>query len=258
MAMPAHLRFATGTLFGIAVIVALGYWTTQNWTEEKMTELLTGTGPEQPGLLARQANEFRETARKQHFHALIADPQALDSRRSVKLITDMRLSEFLRPGEVLPPPHLERLFVEARAPGVLKERCADWQAVLADRCMLLNATVETNINSYSGGEAVRVTAYYAVSPKALDPVEGDPAQMVLRHLPIRFDINPNRVTAETRRAMLAQAYEGYLAACADLRSSLGNCNFIGFEFREGRLGAGEFNLSGSGVIGGLVGRDGKS
>ncbi len=256
MAMPAHLRFAASTLLGIAVVTALGYWVASTWTEKNMAAIITGTSSEDTGIFARASNEFRETAQRQHFLALLVDPQALDSRRTVKLVTDMRLSDFLRPGEVLPPAHLERLFIEARAPGVLQARCAEWQAVLADRCMLLNATVETNINSYSGGEAVKVSAFYAVSPKSTDLVTGNPEQMEFEHLPIRLDITPNRVNAETRPAMLQRAYEGYLAACADLRAKAGNCNFFGFEFREGRLGDGYFNLSGSASIGALVPRGG--
>lgn len=258
MALSARLRLGASSLLGIAVVTALGYWVTTNWSAQNMAALIGGTSSEETGIFARESNEFRETGRRLHIRALLVDPQALDSRRTVKLVTDMRLSDMLRPGEVLPPQHLERLFIEARAPEVLKERCADWQAVLAERCMLLNATVETNIHSYSGGEAVTVTAHYAVSPKAVDAVEGTPERMEVEHLPIRFDINPNRVSAATRRAMLQRAYDSYLAACADLRAKIGNCNYFGFEFREGRLGNGEFNLSGGASIGALVAPAGKS
>lgn len=233
MRLPAHIRYGLNALLGIAFLVAIGLWFVQTQGKGRIEEALLGKGVDAPGLLHRDPGEYWEGERRLPLAALVADAGVLDSRRAILLEVVVPLTDFLRPGEAMPPEHLLALHVEARAPAMFAGRCAEWQAVLAARCMLLDAGIaDRGGNGGIRGDRVELEIRYAFTPAAADPVGGDIARYEYVPTRIDFDLGAERIAPADRVEVLRRALAIGDRACAGPRAQHGNCNVLWYRFRE--------------------------
>lgn len=258
MAIPAHIRFGANALIGIALISAVGYWFMQTWPRDTIQQAIVGTGVDDRGIIARDPGTYFEGARRLKVQALLVENSTLDTRRNVELSVTFPFADLLRPGEDLPPANLLDLYAEARISDHLKDRCADWQAMVADRCAMTLAKIVDIKESHGGAmPVVQAVALYAITPRQVDTVEGNIDKMDFKQLRITFDMQAPKITVAERPAYLARAFETYEKVCAERRAEKGNCSFFWFKFRETHHGD-TMNLTGDANLGWVVSPAAKS
>ena len=248
--MTTTIRYGMNAIVGILAVLAVGYWFIDRWMDVNMDGIITGDGMGQSGLIVQRADEYFEGDRRLSLAELLHHPTVLDDRRHIalKLVTD--LTDLLNPGEALPAPHLLALLAEARAARLVQDRCADWLATYATRCMLTKATV-TDLTDATAKRPARVTieARFAVVPRDPDPAPPLDRSTRIDKAEVRFTLPTGPLADSDRPAVLAQAHTAYRDACAEVRAGKGNCGFWWIEFTETRLPDGTFTLSGGANLG---------
>jgi hypothetical protein len=248
--MTATIRYGMNAIIGILAVLAVGYWFIDRWMDANLEGIIEGEGMGQSGLIVQRADEYFEGNRRLPLGELLYHPTVLDDRRHValKLVTD--LTDLLDPGEALPAPHLLPLLAEARAARLVQDRCGDWLAGFATRCLLTKATV-TDLTDGTTKRPARVTieARFAVIPRDPDPAPLLDRSTRIDKAEVRFTLPTTPLTEADRAGVLALAHTAYRDACAEVRAAQGNCGFWWIEFTETRRPDGTLTLSGGANLG---------
>ena len=165
----------------------------------------------------------------------------LNGDRVVIVSEYLGIEDVLKPGETAPDPAFDELYVTARAPAYMIERCDEVLDTLATRCGLIKTKVETQKN----GE-FRVTARLAYIPAyEIGPTDELGAEFVHTRLEGEraYGVNLPAQTADNRIAALDRSRRG----CDALRETYKSCVVAFVRFDHIRLKGSEIENAAPGT-----------